>query len=146
MRRLLPMLVGTAVVLGGCSSGNGTLPEASPSTSSVTTSTTTTSVTPTTTTSSSTTAPSASTQGAASPAEAIEAWLSGQGYPYSGTCADANLQADAGKWCSTLSKDQGDEQTYRVGRVFSQYKYLLELKKSGSTWSVTDVEEISVGP
>lgn len=143
MRGFSAMLVGAAVVLGGCTSGNETVPEASTTSPAPTSMTTTTGVAPTST---STTATSASTQGAATPAEAIEAWLREQGYPYSGECADAKLQADAGTWCSTLSSDQGDEQKYRVGRVFSQYKYVLELKKSGSTWSVTDVEDVSVGP
>ena len=58
---------------------------------------------------------------------------------------DAKLDTDSGKWCSTLSGDRGDEQTYRVGRVFSQYKYSLVLEKSGNTWSVVDVDEIPVG-
>ncbi len=147
MRGFLPMLTGTALVLAGCASDTDTVPEASttaPATSSVTT--TTSSSAPTTTTTSTTAASPTATQGAATPVEAIEAWLRTQGYEYSGDCADAKLETDAGKWCSTLSKDDGNEQTYRVGRVFSQYKYALELEKSGSTWRVDDVDEIPVGP
>lgn len=87
-----------------------------------------------------------STPGATTPAEAIEAWLRKEGYAYSGDCADAKLEADSGKWCSTLAQDRGEEQTYKVGRVFSQYKYSLLLEQSGNTWSVDDVDEIAAGP
>jgi hypothetical protein len=88
----------------------------------------------------------ASTPGATTPAEAIETWLRKKGYSYSGDCADAKLESDSGKWCSTLSGDRGEQETYKVGRVFSQYQYSLLLKKSGNTWSVVDVDKITVGP
>lgn len=152
MRRFLPMLGVTALVLAGCGTDTDTSPEATTTasaTSSVTTTTTSTAApSPTTTarTSSTVAPPPTSTPGATTPAEAIEAWLRKQRYAYSGDCADAKLEADSGKWCSTLSRDQGEQQTYKVGRVFSQYKYSLLLKKSGNTWSVVHVDEITVGP
>ena len=151
MRRFLPVLAGTAL-LAGCGTGTDTVPQASttaPTTSSSTTTTTSTaSPSPTTTARTSTTvAPSPiPTAGATTPAEVIEAWLRKKGYAYSGDCADAKLESDSGKWCSTLSRDRGEQQTFKVGRVFSQYKYSLLLKKSGNTWSVVDVDEITVGP
>ena len=146
MGRLLPVLAGTALVLAGC--GTDTGPEATTTastTSSLTTTTTSTAAASSTTSSTVATSPT-STPGAATPAEAIEAWLRKEGNAYSGDCGDAKLEADSGKWCSTLSQDRGEQQTYKVGRVFSQYKYSLLLKKSGSTWSVVDVDEITVGP
>jgi hypothetical protein len=150
-RRFLPVLAGTALVLAGCGSDADTGPAATtaPATSSVTTTTTSTSApSPTTTgpTSSTVATPPTATPGATTAAEAIEAWLRTEGYAYSGDCADAKLETDGGTWCSTLSRDRGEEQTYRVGRVFSQYKYSLELEKSGTTWSVVDVDEIAAGP
>lgn len=144
MRRFVPMLAGTALVLAGCGTDTGPEPAttASSTSSSTTTSTSTTAPTPT----SSTVAPSpTATPDATTPVEAVEAWLRNEGYAYSGDCADAKLDTDSGKWCSTLSGDRGDGQTYRVGRVFSQYKYSLVLEKSGNTWSVVDVDEIPVG-
>lgn len=144
VRGFVPMLAGAALALAACGSDTDPVPVAStttPNTSSVTTTTT-----ETTTLSSTTAASPTATQGAATPVDAVEAWLRGEGYEYSGDCADAKLETDSGTWCSTLAEGEGDEQTYKVGRVFSQYKYSLELKKSGSTWSVADVDEIAVGP
>lgn len=150
MRRFVPLLAGTALVLAGCNTDTGpraaNTPSATSSLSTTTASTTAGSPTMTAATGS-TVAPSpTATLGATKPADAIEAWLRRKGYAYSGDCADAKLEADSGKWCSTLSRDRGEQQTYKVGRVFSQYKYSLLLKKSGQTWAVVDADEITVGP
>ena len=69
-----------------------------------------------------------------------------QGYRYFGDCADARLEADIGKWCSTLVRDGNVQQTYKVGRTFSQYQCSLLLEKSGNTWSVVHVQPITVEP
>ena len=148
-RWFLPALAGTALVLAGCGTDTDSRPEATttaPTTSGSTSTTSTAAPSPTTRTSS-TVAPSPTpTPGATTPADALEGWLRMKGYAYSGDCADAKLESDGGKWCSTLSRDRGEQQTFKVGRVFSQYQYSLLLERSGTTWSVVDVDKITVGP
>lgn len=135
------MIAASALLLAGCAGSGGTGAETTtspPTSATTTTSTSTTS--PTSTSSTGSPATSATT-----PTEAIEAWLGSQGYVYAGDCAGATI-GPVQKWCSTLVEDRGTERTYKVGRVSSQYQYSLRLEKSDGTWSVVDVDEITVGP
>ena len=120
---LLPILAAAALTLSACGQGV----DAGPG-------------------SSFTTLPGASTSttsesGAATPAEAIEVWMDGEGLAYAGECATTTIEDDLGKYCSSLCEDRGESQIHKVGPTFSEYTTWLLLERSGGTWSVTDTAE-----
>lgn len=111
---------------------------------------TTTSPTPSSTSSathpSTTAAPTATTStssqsGAATPAEAIEVWMDGQGFVYAGECATTTIEDDLGKYCSSLCEERGTSQIHKIGPTFSEYTTWLLLERSGGVWSLTDTAE-----
>ena len=79
-----------------------------------------------------------SVAGAASPEKAIEVWLTGEGFAYAGDCATATIEADLGKYCSSLCEDRGEQQVFRIGPTFSEYTIWLLLEESDGSWRVTE--------
>ncbi|MES1170348.1 MAG: hypothetical protein ABUL47_06655, partial [Leifsonia sp.] len=117
-----------AVVLAACSdSGSDSSAKSSGKTSSSTTEATS------ATTGGDATAQNASTQPAGAEA-AILGYLKTQGIDYVGDCADAQLPADKGKWCSTLksSDTTAGTETYDIGPVGEKPQKAITLKRKGA--------------
>jgi LPXTG-motif cell wall-anchored protein len=88
-------------------------------------------------------------QAASEPAGAQAAaakYVKDQGFEYAGDCADAELPADKGKWCSTLvqGSEKTDTQTYDVGPVGEKPEKVVTVKRRAST-VLTPGNQVAVG-
>lgn len=81
------------------------------------------------------------------PEEAIGAFLEEMGITYAGDCADADIEADVGAYCTSIWEDTVDSKIYRTGLTFSEYDTWLLVSRLGARddWMVVDFAEIGEG-
>jgi LPXTG-motif cell wall-anchored protein len=88
---------------------------------------------------------------AGGPQAAIAGYLQGQSISYAGDCAEAELPADEGEWCSTLksSDPAAGTETYDVGPVGEKAEKTVTVKRRGAAQLTpgyqTQVAEGAVG-
>jgi hypothetical protein len=79
-----------------------------------------------------------------SPADAIAGYLAENGEEYAGDCADATVEEDTGKICTTLQEENAGRQAYLAGPAFSEFDTWLFVERSGGGWSVSSSQPFHV--
>lgn len=74
--------------------------------------------------------------------DAIEAYLALENIEYAGECATTDYETDIGKYCSTVTENNGDTATAIIGPTYSEYVATLTLTRTGGGWAVTDAVPI----
>ena len=73
----------------------------------------------------------------ASADEAVRGAVAQLGGVYAGDCAATRSPDDAGKICSKLIDQKGDQRAYLIGRTFSEFSTWTFVQQSTSGWRVT---------
>ncbi len=74
--------------------------------------------------------------------KAVTAWVEEYGEQYAGDCDTADVETDAGKYCSTLWEDRGDSAIYAIGLTFSEYSFWLLLERVDNDWVASDWADV----
>ena len=73
---------------------------------------------------------------AASVENAVRVFLIRGSIVYAGNCADTDIEADIGKWCSTIVSFSPGEVVVDIGPTFSEYATRLTLVPAGNGYRV----------
>jgi hypothetical protein len=78
----------------------------------------------------------ASSPVAATPQEAIGAFVESNGDVYAGVCEQTRSPEDIGKMCSKLIDQRGSTQAHLVGRTFGEFGYWVFVDQRTNNWVV----------
>ena len=130
-------LVAAALLLASCGEDTttGTPPTATTSPSSSSSAASTGTAAPTTT---------SPATGAASPDDAIRAWMEQRGFSYAGNCSTISPVTHVGEKCADLEADRGERKVYLIGRTFSEGDTWLLVEQSNGYWQVVDTAKLTL--
>ena len=88
-----------------------------------------------------TASPTTQAPGFANPADAVEAWLAGEGHRSAGECGTADPARDIGKWCYFIKDDGETTKVYSAGLTFADGGVFLTVQgQPGGGWVLTNSE------
>ena len=84
----------------------------------------------------------AATPAAATPQEAIGAFVEREGQRYAGLCEQTRSPEDIGKVCSKLIETRGGVEAHLIGRTFSEFDTWVFVTQRDSAWNVIGKAEL----
>jgi hypothetical protein len=78
--------------------------------------------------------------------QALADYMASVELDYVGDCAQADMQQDIAKWCSSLLEDNGTSKKYAIGLTFSSFAGWLLFVQGPNGWEFADVGVLADEP